>query len=533
MKFKIFMTGLVLAAGLGTAAGQTETGRVIAAPVFDAGLRMLFSQHDPTYGTARVAAMGGAFTSLGADLSSMSINPAGLGMYHRSDWGFTQALSADGMHTTSPNMRPGTLSAGGGKVSYGLNNVGIAYNVFNSSGTFTSLTIGFGYNRAANFNSRTKIDTFGDNSSIAEMFARQLNYHSIPSSALESSANPFENLAIGFEQWGAVLGYNTGLVGVNGEGEYGYTLGITPTDSYFGSVTKGGVYEYDFSLGANLGNYLYLGATLGATDLNYTENTSYEERYSQSEYVGDMWLDQTTRVTGSGVTAKLGLIARPTEALRIGVAFHLPTYYTTEKYYEGAMGVWDKTTEREHRADTGLPLISTSKFHTAPRLLAGISGIFSSRAIAALDWEVAWYNKMHARNDADASLTQSSNLYKPAHTFRAGLEYILNDNVSLRAGGSLTLDFMRKDDFVANNPTIRNGFSITGGTGFKLGRNGYIDVAYVYNRSKMVDYDFYFFNSEGDIPTSQYDTVNGTQLDRIYTPARDHHMLTVTLGSRF
>jgi len=33
------------------------------------------------FGTARVMGMGGAFTSLGADLSSMSINPAGLGMY--------------------------------------------------------------------------------------------------------------------------------------------------------------------------------------------------------------------------------------------------------------------------------------------------------------------------------------------------------------------------------------------------------------------------------------------------------------------
>jgi len=33
------------------------------------------------FGTARVMGMGGAFTSLGADLSSMSINPAGLGSF--------------------------------------------------------------------------------------------------------------------------------------------------------------------------------------------------------------------------------------------------------------------------------------------------------------------------------------------------------------------------------------------------------------------------------------------------------------------
>ena len=34
-------------------------------------------------GTARSMALGGAFTSLGADLASMSINPAGLGMCRR------------------------------------------------------------------------------------------------------------------------------------------------------------------------------------------------------------------------------------------------------------------------------------------------------------------------------------------------------------------------------------------------------------------------------------------------------------------
>ena len=39
------------------------------------------SQTDFGFGTARSMAMAGAFTSLGGDLASMGINPAGLGMY--------------------------------------------------------------------------------------------------------------------------------------------------------------------------------------------------------------------------------------------------------------------------------------------------------------------------------------------------------------------------------------------------------------------------------------------------------------------
>ena len=40
-------------------------------------------------GTARFIGMGGAMGSLGADLSVMSTNPAGIGLYRRSDFALT------------------------------------------------------------------------------------------------------------------------------------------------------------------------------------------------------------------------------------------------------------------------------------------------------------------------------------------------------------------------------------------------------------------------------------------------------------
>ncbi len=43
-------------------------------------------------GSARATAMGGAFGSLGADVSSMSLNPAGMGMYRTSEMIFTAGL---------------------------------------------------------------------------------------------------------------------------------------------------------------------------------------------------------------------------------------------------------------------------------------------------------------------------------------------------------------------------------------------------------------------------------------------------------
>ena len=57
-----------------------------------AGELAQLSQTQP-FGTARSMAMGGAFVSLGADLSSMSINPAGLGMYQHNELVLTPMMT--------------------------------------------------------------------------------------------------------------------------------------------------------------------------------------------------------------------------------------------------------------------------------------------------------------------------------------------------------------------------------------------------------------------------------------------------------
>ena len=43
----------------------------------------------PNNGTARVSAMGGAFTALGGDISAIAINPASVGVFRKSEISFT------------------------------------------------------------------------------------------------------------------------------------------------------------------------------------------------------------------------------------------------------------------------------------------------------------------------------------------------------------------------------------------------------------------------------------------------------------
>ncbi len=532
MKKRILIAGLALLAGLGgvgTAKAQPEMyGRVILAPYFDTSHMSLFSQNDFFYGTSRSAAMGGAFTSLGADLSSININPAGLGMYQSSDWGITQALSINTMATSAKNMSPGMLTSGGSRVSYGLNNVGMAYNLFNRSGTLTSMTFGFSYNRVANFNSHTSVRTLGESSSIVEMFHNQMNYKRLPFSEAET-ADPFYYDPPILDYWGAILGYHTWLLGDDGT-NYTIMNGLVPADSYFRSVTKGGIYEYDFSLGANISNIVYIGATLGATHINYREENSYGEGYEHAD-VGGMEYTQDTRISGTGLTAKLGVIARPLPALRVGVALHLPTFYSVDKSYSSVME------SGEHRKTSGDPLVDKRSFTTAPRLLTGVSYVIADRIIVALDYDVAWYGMIHDRTEnsihAEESKSESRGLYKAAHSLRAGVEVSLSDRMSFRAGGGYKFDFMEDKHFLSyGNPAPKSGYHLSAGVGFNIGRNGYIDLTYLFNRQNYTDYDYYYYNDGVNI-VSQYDKVGDNDYDRAYSQRRNHHMITLTFGSRF
>ena len=65
-----------------------------------------FSQTD-LKGTARFMSMGGAFGALGGDLSTLSQNPAGIGVYRHSEIGFTVDLDCQRATSNSSGLKVG------------------------------------------------------------------------------------------------------------------------------------------------------------------------------------------------------------------------------------------------------------------------------------------------------------------------------------------------------------------------------------------------------------------------------------------
>ena len=324
-------------------------------------------------GTARSMALGGAFTSLGADLASMSINPAGLGMYRRNEIALTPMMTFQSSET------PGTMSyAKNGKNRFSMANFGAALNAYEGTGTLTSFTVGIGLNRIADFNSRYsyKTDTpYAGGSvwapTIADIFGQQLGQAGIfpknKNEGLEYAINPY--------YWPAALGYNCYMISVDPEAENPtYVPDCIGSNAsilhYMDVVNSGSINEFTISAGANLNNIVYIGATIGiqsvhkATGVYYGEDYRYDHGPAANS-AGDLLetqldyadLYQKSVLDGSGVNFKLGVTVRPIESLRIGVAFHTPTYYSLERSYYGDITtqMYNNATEKTEINQDGTP----------------------------------------------------------------------------------------------------------------------------------------------------------------------------------
>lgn len=521
------------------------------------------------FGTARAMGMGGAFVSLGADLTSMALNPAGLGMYRRSEVSFTPYLSVGKSETagTQPWLK-------NGKTRFSFSNVGGAFNIVeNATGTLTSLTLGIGMNRIADFNSRTSFSSESrfDASApghlmptIADIFAQQLYTFGVyPRPAAGGGPNgPIDMGEWNPNVWPAILGYDACMVDNNGTADEPYwqpaRIGANASVLHsLETIGSGSVNEFDISVGLNLNNIVYLGATLGIQSVRRKLETVYQEEYGYFDGApassSGMLLDeqllratfrQRTVVDGSGANFKLGAVIRPVEGLRLGVAFHTPTWYGLDRTYRAdieadieqrstGMRTTVANSSPESVADEG----NDWNFISPARLMFGASYTFGSFAIVSVDYQREWYNGMRVRRQPDFTGFANDfyddefrNHFRGTNTVRVGAEVRPLPVFALRAGGGYTDSMLRDDDFYVDDaytsqPVAIESWYVTAGAGVNLSRSITLDVAYRYGRERMSQYQLFFSRPDTGEGFETYSGWYDTRFRR--------HFVTMTFGFRF
>lgn len=486
-----------------------------------------FSRQNFGLSSARSAGMGGAFTSLGADAATMSINPAGIAMYKTGEVSISPGLRVSG--------RTADYASPAGSISNRLSNTKANVGSFSIVYAGDNFAVGFGMNRLADFNGRSRSLSYkgstelGEKFSIGDMFVEQL--YGIPSSGIGAPESDIYKAFYDYPPalWGAVMGYQAGLLDpVTGSDPQSYTMaGLIQSGTLLYPElyrrTSGAINEYTISGGYNFKDILYVGATLGIQDIYYNRYDTYSEVTSANNAgLESMFYNQNLRMNGAGVNIKVGATVRPLPWLRIGVAYHSPTWINMSEEYDADMQVNYTNGFSEFQggySDTPI-LRNEYNMRTPSRLLAGISATLGNVGIVSVDYERAWYQNMKYTSDGYQDNNEDIKaLYAPSDIVRAGIEVRPVGSLFLRAGYGFSSSVYRGSDFKRYGEYQQ----FSGGIGYRS-RVVNIDLAYVYGKANQMPYKPFDYTAEDGYRVS----TDGT----IYTKEQNHNII-LTLAFKF
>ena len=451
-------------------------------------------------GNARFASMGGAFGALGGNFSALSTNPASIGIYRSNEFSFTPALTIG-----QTEVKPGDAITRQSDPlwNFNLGNFGMvaAWDISKSESAneWKMVQFGIGLNRLTDFWNRSGYTRYA-----------QWTYLDV----LTHEANITGNLN---DDWFRGLAFDAGLIKFDTtpgmEFPYWNELAYNPTKGLMQrQVTKttGAINEFVMSFGANYGDIIYLGATLGMPSVNFSQDQYLRETDEAGAHFPRFreWsIRENLKISGRGINLKLGVIARPTDFMRVGLAFHTPTRYSLKEEF---------STTIQNAESTGRYRSPVSAYdysiRTPMRVIGSLGFVFNRVALLGIEYEMVNYQKMrindeHYSYDNDNEFIEET--YRMGGTFKLGAEYRL-DVVSLRAGYNYTFT-----PYADNMYRKFSGHSLSAGLGFTLGSTT-IDLAYVnaLRRSNMSPYP--------GMPNDFFNRYTSNQ-----------HQMLVTFGWRF
>lgn len=491
-------------------------------------------------GTARFVGMGGAMGALGGDLSVMGVNPAGIGIYRSND-----ASVSFGFNNFSADSKYNGTNLSVDKTRFSFDNAGFVLAI--KQGDYTPLRyVNFGFNarKVKSFDRNTSAGGVY-NTSQTMQFANLVNENSkflSPDILMDQEAYFFNDVP-----WLGAMAYEANLLPLNADEDgylpyYDSSRHADGVSGIYESRERGAIYSFDFNLAFNLYDRVYLGATIGAYDVDYKRTSTYSELFlvNNTEDDGDYLLENHYRVEGTGIDFKLGAIFRPFEysPLRIGVAVSTPVYYRLTEHNMAYLDYYTfNEAEDKYMSGTAYPQNDRGgemegrteyKVRTPWKYNFSLGYTVGNNLALGAEYEYMDYSGTSMKyDDGMKMLTENEKTkeyMKGVSTVRLGAEYRFVPEFSLRLGYNyigastkgdaykeLPLNGIRTDTEYTNSKAINN---YTLGFGYR-GEAFYADMAYQYQTQKA---DFYAFREEG---------LSATKM------TYDRHQLLLTLGVRF
>ena len=499
------------------------------------------------YGTSRFVGMGGAMGALGADISSMSSNPAGIGLFTKNNASLPAGVSWLGKNTLDKSN--GTFGE--------LDQVGVVTS-FKLPGRIRNINFGFNYQKKASYDHGFAGEVYTDAS-----WADQLDVLADEAKKFYGSDPFYYNTIYG-------LADDCGLFPWRKEDGSKTEVAKTMDDiSNTIRFTRGSLNAYEFNLSMNMDDRYYFGLTVGVDNLDYRCVTDYvEERYGENGLNHTFGYINEQRINGNGFNLKFGTVIRPFDSstFRVGFTVETPTWYyltyiddqslETKYMYDEASKkfIYNGNGSYTHFVNDGAvsgPFINDKDYRiiTPWKVRLQMGSTVGNNFAWGMEYQFANYPGTTAKflsnyDDyyADAGFAQETkNILKPQHTLRAGLEFKPHKSIALRAGYNFITSTTQpaaawdpiQSDISLLNVTgldymnLSDEHILTVGAGYSH-KWFYADIAYMYHYRRG---EYYAFN--------QYDSQDVLGVDhsiRIMDPINvnmDRHSIMATIGARF
>lgn len=439
------------------------------------------------YATARASACGEGITALGADFTASTINPAGIGLFRKSDAYISFKSQYDQVYSTLQYDRQANNEYEENTGKFSLNGAGlIGVTSPYSSPDWRNVNFAINITRTADFR--------------RDFYFKGRSKGSITDRFLELSLDPAQTGLIGLhpddlDPFEAGLAYETGALFDSGIDSlhYVYQTDFLHHQEYSPLKEQtvkqyGGIHEFSFGVGGNYREWLALGLSLHIPFGYFESKSSYREIESaRDEYAPfrNLQFDSKLKTKISGVGAKFGIIFKPFQFLRVGAVINSPFLYELKDEYSTFMHY----SFFNGRRDTAFA-VSSPDGEFEYQFISPVRGTLSVALLgpigfisADLDWvnpQNAHYNLTENSDDpADANFEQQLNediekQYQQVLQYRIGGELALS-KLRLRAGYQyLAQPFSNSEDF---------NTSYSFGLGYRGDRH-YIDLAYTSSKGQ-------------------------------------------------
>ncbi|MCB0507346.1 MAG: outer membrane protein transport protein [Bacteroidetes bacterium] len=430
-------------------------------------------------GTARDIAVGNTMGTIGAEISALSTNPAGIAKFSSTEFSFTPALSIN--KTTSTYLNNSSKK---NKVNFQINNLGIIVSSRYSNTTavdkWNGIKFGFALNRLANFNNEYHFGGLNTQNSLLTHYGELLKDRNIIQSEDDAKTKyPF----------GASIAYLLGLITSDSLGNIYTATDSSSIQQDFIISRKGGINELAIGVGSMYKDKIMVGASIGVPIINFTEQIYLVEsdvlnniddlnNYSNLNYL---------KTRGVGFNLKVGIIGMPIRNLRLSLALQTPSVLFMKDAFSTSMEV-DYASQSVILTGDSPDGASKYKYIQPWKMTTGI-GYIHKYGFVSVEYELSDVAnskfKFNLNDDATKDYQQQVNntikgKYGLTHTIKAGIEFKY-DPIRIRAGVQYRTSPFKKSAEPTNISTSTLTYSA--GFGYRA-KKFFVDIAYYQTNQK-------------------------------------------------